>query len=348
MTDFLKGSVRKSRVHRRRARVALAVCAIAFVGLALVAIVGGPQPAPRETQSAASSSEADGVLPSEFAAALPPRAVYRHSVIDGGAYTPAELAEAIHRDPVVADHYRAINVQQLRSETATTDQLAYMSYRRGDQIYWTKHKVRLRQGETILTDGRTQVRSRCGNCISLEPMQPTAEDEPDIVEFDALTSDPAVVATLPSSPYLLTPPPGLLLPPPFGTAPFDLPGPIAVGPIADDVIAFARDELVDPDNPGELRDLGDPGFDPPGPPFPLPPAIPGHLPDPDDPSDPGVPPLVNIPPFDPPIDVPPDFGPEKEIPESPVDPVPVPEPGTLLLIGGGGLGLVLRRLRSRN
>ena len=64
-----------------------------------------------------------------------------------------------------------------------------MSYRIGDEIFWTKQKVRLQQGETILTDGVHHIRARCGNCIAFAPMEPTADDEPDEMEFDALADD---------------------------------------------------------------------------------------------------------------------------------------------------------------
>jgi hypothetical protein len=236
-----------------------------------------------------------------------------------------------------------------------------MSYRRGDQIYWTKHKVRLRQGETILTDGVTQVRSRCGNCISLDPMQPTAEDEPESVEFEALTSEPTVVATARSTPYMLMPPAGLLLPPPFGTTPFDSVGPAPVGMLATNLSEVSPDNVVEPGIPDGARDLSGAVFGPESPevPFPLPPTTvppglpgrenpPGTIPGSDNAPGPGeLPPLVNTPPIEPPIDLPPDFNPEEEITEE-ITPVPVPEPATLLLIGGGGIGLMFRRLRSKS
>lgn len=305
----------------------LGSCIVALVGCALAALFGVPFPA---TPPEPPAEHRDEIVPSEFAAALPPREIYRYSVINGGAYTGDELAAAIQRDRVVADHYRAIDVARVRAETVPEDRLAYMSYRRGDQVYWTKHKVRLRQGETILTDGTTQVRARCGNCIALEPMEPTAEDEPPAVEFEALTAAPILIPSQPFSLHTGIVPPGLLLPPPFGTVPFVSIGPIPIGPLTENFGGF------DPNIP---VDFGLPG---PNPVLPLPPSdfpIPDGLP----PS--GLPPvIVNIPPpFDPPLDVPEDFPPENP----PADPVPVPEPGTLLLVGGGGIGMVLRRLRSK-
>jgi len=306
---------------------------------------------PGASTQPAGPTDADSVP--EFAAALPPRPVYKYSVVNGGAYTGGELAHAIDRDPVVASHYRPVDVRQVRTKVVAADQLAYMSYRRGDQIFWTRHKVRLRQGETILTDGQTQIRARCGNCISLAPMLPVAEDEPDMVEFEALMSDPSVLPPSPSFVGIGVPPtlpPGVLLPPPFGDAPIDLPwgvGPIPIaGNLADPapLDGFLSTDVPGPDIPGSI---GDPGSVP----VPIPePPIPsgGGSTNPGAPTGGDPPPvIVNLPPpVQPPIELPPDFRLEEETPLDPGGPVPVPEPGTLLLTGGG-LALALRRVRRR-
>src|SRR5215813_14195616 len=38
------------------------------------------------------------------------RPVYPHSIIPGGAYSPAELTDALDRDPVAAAHYSGFHV----------------------------------------------------------------------------------------------------------------------------------------------------------------------------------------------------------------------------------------------
>jgi hypothetical protein len=59
-----------------------------------------------------------------------------------------------------------------------------MSYRVGDQIYWTKRRLILHEGEQILTDGDTTIRGRCGNRLSETPMVPTSGQEPLADVFD--------------------------------------------------------------------------------------------------------------------------------------------------------------------
>ena len=86
------------------------------------------------------------------------RPEYRYSVIPGGVYTSEEFEAAIQEDPVVADEYGYIDTSAVRAEVLSEPRLAYVSYRLNDRIYWTKNKVALKAGETILSDGVTELR----------------------------------------------------------------------------------------------------------------------------------------------------------------------------------------------
>jgi len=117
------------------------------------------------------------------------RPVYRHSVVAGGVYTPDELRDVLVQDAIAATHYQGLNQSAIRTETMKRDRFAYVSYRKNDQIFWTRNKVKLSEGETVLTDGNKEIRARCGNCISETPQLPVAEVEPASVEFDQLVDD---------------------------------------------------------------------------------------------------------------------------------------------------------------
>ncbi len=121
--------------------------------------------------------------PMRFAPALA-RALhpnYPYSVIPGGVYSPAELVYAVGKDRVVRDHYAGFNLKAARLVALTQDRLEYVSYRRGDRVFWTGKKLRIPRGELLLTDGRNFARTRCGNrlCISLrghvDPHEPSAD-----------------------------------------------------------------------------------------------------------------------------------------------------------------------------
>ena len=129
------------------------------------------------------------------AVSLPARPNYNYSVIPGGARNAQELARAIQTDEVVADHYRDVDPSTMHPQTVSVERMAHVSYRINDRVFWTKKPVRIYEGETILTNGETEIRARCGNAISMAPLLPTSDDEPESTEFDALTdTGPTLVA----------------------------------------------------------------------------------------------------------------------------------------------------------
>ena len=262
---------------------------------------------------------------------MPATRVFRHSVVPGGVFSAEEVKAAIGRDAIVAAHYSAVNAAGLRVETLAQGQLVYMSYRIGDDVFWTKQKVRLQQGESILTDGAHRIRTRCGNCISLTPMEPTAEDEPGEMEFDAVEDEPRLIAShAPFGSELLFGPIGSIPLPWLMGSPdgFAQNGPTGWESTSVPVFGFAGDP-ADGDLPPEQFFVANP------PSVGLPPPFDGPFTDPPpsngrDPRDPGTPPGPDNPKPDDPKPGDPN---DPSLPENP--PVPVPEPGTLLLIGGG-------------
>ena len=104
--------------------------------------------------------------------------VYPYSVIPGGAHSGRELIEGAQREPVVAAHYREFAIGKVRVIRLAQDKRAYVSYRLGNQIYWSKKKVTLHKGEILLSDGEHLARTRCGNRLSEVPAEPTSPSEP--------------------------------------------------------------------------------------------------------------------------------------------------------------------------
>jgi hypothetical protein len=335
-------------------------------GGALAALLAGQRVRQhRIVASPATASAEDPWAPDEYSAVpalLPARPVYKYSVIPGGVYSATELTHAVKRDPVVGAVYASLVERGVRPEVVQTSRLAYMSYRIGDRIYWSKHQIALRAGETILTDGESEIRGRCGNGISMDPMLPTSEAEPEPTELDALA--PAEATLLPShrlgfefADVAGGQSPGLSgmdgLGSGFGSgggssasaanSGTGLIATTAAGagfPFASGTVPGGVDIVTG----GGLH--GTPGTDPidtslvPGGP-----GVPGI-------DVPFVPP--GFPPVFPPIDGGTPLNPgDPNIPTGglptptplPDGPSPVPEPGTLLLLGGG-LAMAMRRLRG--
>lgn len=94
---------------------------------------------------------------------------YPYSVIPGGAYSPEELRNSVAKDKFVKAHYADFDVESARLVTLAEDRFQYVSYRINNRILWTHKKIRIRKGETLLTDGRHFARTRCGNrlCAAL-------------------------------------------------------------------------------------------------------------------------------------------------------------------------------------
>jgi hypothetical protein len=318
---------------------AAAIVAVIFAAAAAFRVTPAPSDEPYEAVAPGSESTPAASADQNDDAGSD-RLVYRHSVVPGGVFSDGELRAAMRNDPVVASHFTTLGRTRLRTEIVPHDRMVYVSYRKGDQVYWTRNKVLLRAGETILTDGRTQIRTRCGNCISDTPVAPVAVDEPEVVEFDALVADPAEeTAEVEEAPAVEESAPAVVAggggggvterAAPAGAAPFVFPAAGAAPFVRwGGMEATVAPVVEQPETPAVQPAADDPQ---PTPPVENPPAA--------------NPPADDPPADDPPVENPP---PPDDIPIEPeINPVPVPEPSTYLLVGGG-IAALLRRMRARN
>jgi hypothetical protein len=209
--------------------VAAVAALFAFGGLPVLR----SSPPDRESRAPFDEREVAANATGIDAVSVPARPNYNYSVIPGGARDAQELARAIQTDEVVADHYRDVDPSTMHPQKVSVERMAHVSYRINDRVFWTKKPVRIYEGETILTNGETEIRARCGNAISMAPLLPTSDDEPESTEFDALTdTGPMLVAfDLPFAgvPSALDQPFGDLAGDGLGLAPPVLPFGIGVG-----------------------------------------------------------------------------------------------------------------------
>lgn len=106
------------------------------------------------------------------------RPKYPYSVIPGGVYSAAELQQAIKKDPSLASHYAGFNIKNSKIVRLAEDHYGYVSYKLKNQIFWTRHRLKLPKGEVLLSDGSQYVRCRCGNRISDKAHAKVAPVEP--------------------------------------------------------------------------------------------------------------------------------------------------------------------------
>jgi hypothetical protein len=158
--------------------------------------------APGLRQQDRQSTSPERALP--FTEVLPIRAAlnrsvppnYRYSVIPHGVYSVGELEAALATDPIVKAHYSAFDRTKLRMVQAQSAKLMYTSYRKGDLIYWTNHRVRVAADEMLVTDGSNLARARCGNRLSEAPQHPVAQVEPPPSDFDGWEAPPEATVVL--------------------------------------------------------------------------------------------------------------------------------------------------------
>ncbi len=112
------------------------------------------------------------------------RKIYPYSVVPGGVKDARELKWAADHDPVVAAHYRGFDYDNARVVRLVLARTVYVSYRIGNKIYWTRHRVKLKKGETVITDGKITARTRCANRVEELPRQATSSSEPPAVKFE--------------------------------------------------------------------------------------------------------------------------------------------------------------------
>ena len=95
-----------------------------------------------------------------------------------------ELKWVAEHDPVVAAHYRGFDYDHARVVRLVLARTVYVSYRIGNQVYWTRHRVTLKKGEKLITDGRMTARARCANRVEEIPQQATNLAEPPPAKLD--------------------------------------------------------------------------------------------------------------------------------------------------------------------
>jgi hypothetical protein len=231
--------------------------------------------------------------------------VYPYSVVDGGVHSVEELRSAISRDSVVAKHYSSFKLDRARVIEAKADRHFHVSYRIGNEIFWTKKRLKVARGERLITDDAHFTRTRCANVLSEVPKWKTSPDEPTAEVFDTPTLSPP--GSSPSTPPVVTA--GGFPGPPGGSG--------GGGGDRDGERVFSDPGSGPGSDPGLGPDLGpSPGSGPgSGSPGLLPGPFSGPVPGPS--PDPVLGPSINSVP----------------------DPVPVPEPTTMLLLGSGLAGL---------
>lgn len=191
-TAYIRRSRKSQRFQRRLAIVAM----LGVAGCAALLFVTRTPAPPRMPSDVSGIVEvpANGTLAQVAQAAAPAapktvRRVYPYSIVPGGVAGRDDVVRVMKMDRVVADHYASFQVDKASVATVSKPRAVYVSYRKGDKVYWTAGKHTLAAGETVLTDGSSEIRGRCGNRISDVAMFPVEAKGPSEAELDAASEE---------------------------------------------------------------------------------------------------------------------------------------------------------------
>ena len=186
---------RRTRRHQRSRRIQhvllLTVCGVVTAGCAAIALrylspslfkaSRGPEPSRQAVEASRNHFLA---VQQEALRSIENRPVYPYSVVPGGVKDAHELKWVAEHDPVVASHYAGFDYDHARIVRLVLARTVYVSYRIGRKIYWTRHRVTLKKGESLITDGKITARTRCGNRVEEVPQQATSRSEPPVAKFE--------------------------------------------------------------------------------------------------------------------------------------------------------------------
>jgi hypothetical protein len=132
--------------------------------------------------------------PDLSAASQPRRPIFPYSIVPGGVRDARELQSVAFHDPVVAQHYSDFRIAAARTVRLEKPLEMYVSYRRNNNVYWTRNRMVIPAGETLLSDGENLARVRCGNRLSAIAAKPVSVSEPTKEELSTPNFIPALLA----------------------------------------------------------------------------------------------------------------------------------------------------------
>jgi hypothetical protein len=104
------------------------------------------------------------------------------ALLRGGFSSVNEFFERVHDDPVLHDFYGDCADRNASMFPLPEDITAFSTFRKGDNIKWAQRPLLIKKGEYVITFCGKTVLARCGNLISVSPMQPSEDVPPALLE----------------------------------------------------------------------------------------------------------------------------------------------------------------------
>jgi hypothetical protein len=160
-----------------------------------------PQPQKQSggvAQPAATTPQAKPATPAIHASFRP----LNLALLSGGFTSVDEFQQRAGNDPTLHSFYGSCSDTQAGMQQLPNDILVFATFRRGEDIKWTRKQMLVRKGEYVLTFCGKTVLARCGNLISWAPMQPSEDLPPSLLAIptDELKDPQALALTAQADP----------------------------------------------------------------------------------------------------------------------------------------------------
>jgi hypothetical protein len=139
----------------------------------------------------------------------------RYSLMRGGFNSVDEFFERVNEDSTLHDFYGDCADRDASMHALPEDIVTFSTFRKGNEIKWAQRPVLVKKGEYVMTFCGKTVLARCGNLVSVSPMQPSEDVPPALLEDPE--EAPAVPLTLAAGREPV--PPLAMLPPAAGAGP---------------------------------------------------------------------------------------------------------------------------------
>ena len=127
------------------------------------------------------------------------------ALLRGGFSSVNEFFERVHDDPVLHDFYGDCADRNASMFPLPEDITAFSTFRKGDNIKWAQRPLLIKKGEYVISFCGKTVLARCGNLISVSPMQPSEDVPPALLEAPAEVPDAPLTLVADAAPSSANP-----------------------------------------------------------------------------------------------------------------------------------------------
>jgi hypothetical protein len=114
------------------------------------------------------------------------------ALLRGGFTSTDEFVERLNNDPVLHSFYGDCADPNAGMRPLSEDILVFSTFRRNNQIKWARQPLLVRKGEYVMTYCGKTILARCGNLVSISPMEPSEDVPPALLETPVDRVEPPV------------------------------------------------------------------------------------------------------------------------------------------------------------